>query len=74
MAKIDGQFSLVNAISMVEQANNVSTPDTGKWKLFFKSGGLYAIDDAGTVTGPLGTGGGGGSGVGDTLYLWSNFH
>lgn len=43
-----------------EQASNPSTPASGKWKLFFKSGGAYIIDDAGVVTGPLGSGGGGG--------------
>lgn len=53
MAIIDGEFTLVNAISMVEQVADVPTPDTGKWKVFFKSGGLYIIDDAGAVTGPL---------------------
>lgn len=36
-----------------EQASDPSTPASGKWKLYFKSGGLYLIDDAGTVTGPL---------------------
>lgn len=44
-----------------EQASDPTTPATDKWNLFFKSGGLYVQDDAGTVTGPLGTGGGGGS-------------
>lgn len=36
-----------------EQGSNPSTPATNKWKLFFKSGGLYIIDDAGNVAGPL---------------------
>jgi hypothetical protein len=27
-----------------------STPTTGNWKLYFKSGGLYVVDDAGTET------------------------
>lgn len=36
-----------------EQGSNPSTPATNKWKLFFKSGGLYYIDDAGVVLGPL---------------------
>ncbi len=42
-----------------EQGGDPSTPSTGKWKLYFKSGGAYIIDDAGAVTGPLGAGGGG---------------
>lgn len=42
-----------------EESTDPSTPATGKWKLYFKSGGIYIIDDAGAVTGPLGTGGGG---------------
>jgi hypothetical protein len=37
-----------------------STPDTGRWKFYFKSDGLYILQDDGTETGPLGTGGGGG--------------
>lgn len=36
-----------------EQVSNPSTPGANKWKLFFKSGGLYYIDDAGVVLGPL---------------------
>jgi hypothetical protein len=39
-----------------EQGSNPSTPATNKWKLFFKSGGLYVIDDAGVVNGPLSPG------------------
>lgn len=37
-----------------EQASNPTTPASTKWKLFFKAGGLYTIDDAGAVVGPLG--------------------
>jgi hypothetical protein len=36
-----------------EQGSNPSTPAANKWKLFFKAGGMYFIDDAGTVVGPL---------------------
>lgn len=39
-----------------EQASDPSTPGANKWKLYFKSGGLYFVDDAGTVIGPLGGG------------------
>ncbi len=41
-----------------EQASDPTTPASTKWALFFKAGGLYTIDDAGAVTGPLGSGGG----------------
>ncbi len=34
------------------------TPAAGEWTLFFKSDGLYIIDDTGAVTGPFGAGGG----------------
>lgn len=36
-----------------ELASDPSTPATGQWRLYFKSGGLYHIDDTGSVTGPL---------------------
>ncbi len=44
-----------------EQGSDPSTPAANKWKVYFKAGGLYIIDDAGVVTGPLGIGGGGGA-------------
>ena len=40
-----------------EEAADPTTPSTGDWILYFKSGGLYIIDDTGTVTGPLSAGG-----------------
>lgn len=46
-------------ITMLEEGAKPSTPATGKWKLYFKSGGIYIVDDAGVETGPLGAGGGG---------------
>lgn len=36
-----------------EQAAAPGTPSTGFWRLYFKSGGLYHEDDAGTEVGPL---------------------
>lgn len=36
-----------------EQASNPPTPASGKWKLFFKAGGLYILDDTGAVIGPV---------------------
>lgn len=39
-----------------EQGSDPATPAAGKWKLYFKAGGLYLIDDAGVVIGPLAPG------------------
>ena len=36
-----------------------ATPGVGEWALFFRPDGAYTKDDAGTVAGPLGTGGSG---------------
>lgn len=55
----DNEFPYV---TMVEQASDVATPAAGLWRIYPKSDGLYLIDDAGSVIGPLGVGGGGGSG------------
>lgn len=41
-----------------EQGSAPTTPSTGFWRLYTKSDGLYIVDDAGTETGPLGTGSG----------------
>jgi hypothetical protein len=42
-----------------EQAGDPTTPASGFWRAYFKSDGIYVIDDAGAVTGPFGAGGGG---------------
>lgn len=42
-----------------QQSSDPSTPGSDLWRLYFKSGGLYAIDDAGTVVGPFAAAGGG---------------
>lgn len=47
------------SVLFAEQAAAPTTPGAGLWRAFFKSDGLYVVDDAGTVTGPFGTGGGG---------------
>lgn len=39
-----------------EQGSDPSNPAANKWKMYFKTGGLYIIDDAGAVTGPLKSG------------------
>lgn len=44
-----------------EQAGDPSTPASGLWRAYFKSDGLYVIDDAGSVTGPFVTGAGSGA-------------
>lgn len=40
-----------------EESSAPATPSTNNWSLYFKSGGLYFKDDAGTETGPLSAGG-----------------
>ena len=39
----------INAIKFDEVADNPDTPDNADWRLFFKPGGLYYIEDDGTV-------------------------
>lgn len=51
--------SVPDILQLTEQPTP-SNPTSGDWKLYFKSDGLYILDDAGTETGPLGEGGGGG--------------
>lgn len=69
MAKISSDAATIDAVNMVEQASDPAAPATGRWKYYFKAGGLYIIDDAGVVTGPLGvTGSGGGDVATDTLW------
>lgn len=46
-----------NAVLETELAADPVTPAATKWKLYFKSGGLYQIDDAGAVVGPFGAAG-----------------
>lgn len=44
-------------LTATERATAPTTPDTSDWRLYFKSDGLYVVDDAGVETGPLGAGG-----------------
>lgn len=37
-----------------EQGSDPSTPAAGFWRAYMKAGGLYVIDDGGTVVGPMG--------------------
>ena len=46
------------SVLLDEQASAPTTPATGNWRLYAKSDGLYAVDDAGTEVGPFGSGGG----------------
>lgn len=55
----NGWYASPNSYFYVEIASTPANPSSGKWKLYFKSDGLYYLDDAGTETGPLGGGGGG---------------
>lgn len=51
-----------NKLKLKEQASDpVSPPPTGYWYVYPKAGGLYVMAHDGTVTGPFGAGGGGGS-------------
>lgn len=54
-----------------EVASTPATPSTGKWRVYFKSDGLYVVDDAGVATGPLGAGGGAGNGWTAGTGTWS---
>jgi hypothetical protein len=42
-------------IILTEEGTTPSTPSGGVWKAYFKSDGLYIIDDAGNETGPIGS-------------------
>lgn len=49
------------SVLFVQQGSDPTTPSTGDWRLYFKSGGLYAKNDAGTVVGPFVTSSGAGA-------------
>lgn len=66
MAKAsDNEFP---SVLFAEQASAPTTPAAGNWRAYFKSDGLYVVDDAGTEVGPLSTGGGGASDGGLLAY------
>jgi len=55
----------MSKLTMAEEAGTPATPTpAGAWSFFFKSDGLYAIDDAGAVTGPYGV-------AGSSLTFWN---
>lgn len=51
MVKMDDNQS--DYLTFDEQASDPATPSTGLWRAFFKSDGMYTMDDAGDVAGPL---------------------
>lgn len=58
MAKAsDNEFP---SVLFAEQAAAPTTPAVGFWRAYFKSDGMYVVDDAGAETGPFGSGGGAG--------------
>ena len=52
----------IDHVQMDEQGSTPSTPGAGKSAIYLKADGLYVIDDAGAVTGPMIDTGGGGIG------------
>lgn len=57
MGNLIGSNNEFPSVLFAEQASAPTTPGTGLWRAYFKSDGLYIVDDAGTETGPLSTGG-----------------
>ena len=47
----------IPALLFDEQATAPTTPASTLWKIYFKSDGLYVVDDVGAETGPLTAGG-----------------
>lgn len=55
MADVNINAAVIESVRHEEQAADVATPAAGFWKTYFKEGGLYWVDDAGVVAGPLGS-------------------
>lgn len=53
--------ALVDNVNFLERTDDPDTPAAGHWRLYTKGDGVYVIDDAGTVVGPLATGTGDGT-------------
>ncbi len=45
---------------VLEEGTVPTTPAANKWAVYTKADGLYVVDDAGTETGPMGSGSSGG--------------
>lgn len=58
MAHIINENAIIDGVRFKEQAANPEPPTTGFRLLFVKNNGVYDENSAGTVTGPLGSGGG----------------
>ena len=52
MASLDN--AAITVIKFDEVGSLPATPAANDWKLYFKAGGLYILDDAGAELGPLG--------------------
>lgn len=65
---------LAESLLIAEQAANPATPASGYGRLYAKADGLYFIDDAGTVTGPFGTGGGGAASTSGELLAETEYN
>lgn len=50
-----------NSLTLEELGVDADAPSAGEWTIYSKSDGVYVVDDLGNVTGPFGTGGGGGA-------------
>lgn len=53
MPSIDNIGNTINNIPLTDQSGTPTTPSAGKTRVFTKSDGLYIVNAAGTVTGPL---------------------
>jgi hypothetical protein len=62
----------IDSVQMDEQASTPATPAAGKSVIFLKADGLYVVDDAGDVTGPLVSAAGGGYTQGARVYNNAN--
>lgn len=68
MGNIIGSNNEFPSVLFEEQASAPTTPASGFWRAYFKSDGMYVVDDAGTETGPFGTGSGSATFVGARAY------
>lgn len=54
---INSDSADIPAVNFAQQGSDPTTPGASRWVLYFKSGGLYARNSAGTVVGPFVAGG-----------------
>lgn len=60
MPRISADDAGINDVNLTEQSADPTPPASGTQIIYAKSGGVFVEDSAGSVTGPLGAGGGGG--------------